>query len=274
MKRQLSFGDYVKAAFHVTIPVPGIGGLPVNYLYIGIAVGAAIAYWPFALFGIAGEVGYLMFAASHPRFQAAMRARILQQGKKQEEEGLDGLVQSLRHYRYEYDDFCERCDNSLRIGHDTFTASGGQGMLQSYENNIQQFKIIFARMLRMKEILEDNVDARAEASIQCQIEALEQKIADPNEPEVTRDSHQHTLDILRQRLETQIEIRQQLSHVTAEIERLKQEILLVKERVVASSSSPTALADKITVTAEVVQQHSDWIQNQGQFLQNIEINQG
>ena len=33
----LSYWDYVKAAFNVRLPIPGLGGLPVNWLALGVA---------------------------------------------------------------------------------------------------------------------------------------------------------------------------------------------------------------------------------------------
>ena len=53
--REPNFGDYLKAAFHFSIPVPGLGGLPLNYLFLGLTAGATIAYWPFLLFGSAAK---------------------------------------------------------------------------------------------------------------------------------------------------------------------------------------------------------------------------
>ena len=272
MKQNLSFGDYLKAAFHITVPVPGIGGLPMNYLYLCLAVGATIAYWPFAFFGVAGEMMYLMFASSNPRFQAIVRARMNQLGKREAEETLEEIVGQLRRYDGNYYNFRDKCDACLKIGHDTFAANG-EVVAESYRTNIQQFKMIMARMLRMREILEANVDPLAEENIRQDIADIEAKIADPKEPETTRDSQRNTLEILQRRLAMQTQIRDQLSHVSAEIDRLNQEILLVRDQTIANSSSASGLASKITVTAEIVQQHSDWIHDQGQFLQQIEVNQ-
>ena len=272
IKHDPSFGDYIRAAFHITVPVPGIGGLPVNYLYLCLATGATIAYWPFALFGVAGEMMYLMIASSNPRFQAAIRARMNQLDKRADEETLDEISGQLQRYGRDYCVFRDKCDACLKIGHDTF-ASNGETVAESYQTNIQQFKMIMARMLRMKEVLEGNIDPRAEDGILDAIADIEEKIADPKEPETTRDSQKNTLEILQRRLAMQTQIRDQLSHVSAEVDRLNQEILLVRDQTIANSSSANGLASKITVTAEIVQQHSDWIRDQGQFLQEIGVNQ-
>lgn len=272
MNQEPTFGDYLKAAFHFTIPVPGVGGIPVNYLFIGLAIGTAIAYWPFLMFGVAGEILYLMVASSHPRFQRAIRARLLQMGKKAAEETLEEIVGQLQTYRRSYYDFCQKCDAALKIGHDTFAANG-KTIADSYHDNIQQFKMIMARMLRMREVLEANIDPEAEAKIRQDIADIESKIADSKQPDATRDSQKSTLEILNRRLAMQTQIGDQLSHVTAEVDRLNQEILLVRDQTIANSSSASGLSDRITVTAEIVQQHADWISDQRQFLQQIEVNQ-
>lgn len=272
MNREPTFADYLKAAFHFVIPVPGIGGIPANYLFIGLAIGAAIAYWPFLLFGVAGEILYLMVASSHPRFQRAIRARLLQLDKKAAEETLEEIVDQLRRYNHIYCDFYQKCDAALKIGHDTLAANGAT-IVESYHDNIQQFKMIMARMLRMREVLEANIDPQAENNIRRDIAAIEAKIADSKQPDATRESQKSTLDILHRRLAMQAQIDDQLSHVTAEVDRLNQEILLVIDQTIANSSSASGLSDRITVSAEIVKQHADWISNQRQFLQQIEVNQ-
>ena len=271
MNHEPTFTDYVKAAFHFTVPVSGIGGLPLNYLFIGISLGFTIAYWPFLMFCSAVEFLYLMVLASHPRFQRAVRSRVLQLGKMETESTLDDLVKTLPDpARMEYQNFCRCCDESMRMGKIAFGPSG-ESLMNSYDDNIRKFRMIFAKMLRMREILERNSRPGDEDIIRKRIEELESCMADADVPDVTRESERNTLQILNQRLEIQTKIREQLSHITAEIARLKEELLLVRDQVLINSSSPTALGDKVTETASVVQQHSDWLRDQGQFLQQIEM---
>ena len=273
MRRELTFIDYLKAAFHCILPVRGIGGLPLNYLFLALTVGFTIAYWPLALFCSAIEITYLMMFASHPRFQAIVRAKILQAGKREAEENLADVYRSLRRdSQVEYDVFCQRCTNSLKVGRASFGKSSGS-ILDGYEQNIRQLQVIFARMLRMRDNLQDNSDPYAAEAIGKRISEIQKRIDDEETPEVTKGSERNTLEILQKRLDIQSKIQEQVSHVTAEIERMNEELLLVRDQVIIDNSSPAALADKVTVTSGVIEQHSRWLRDQGQLLEQLEVQQ-
>ena len=49
--REPTFGDYLKAAFNVRVRVPGLGGVPINWLYLTAIAGLSFAAWPMLLVG-------------------------------------------------------------------------------------------------------------------------------------------------------------------------------------------------------------------------------
>jgi hypothetical protein len=90
---------YLKAAFLLSPPVPGLGELPVNLLgVIGIGV-LGVAFPPAWLLGLGCETLYLFGLASNPRFQKYVDAKAAKltrtEGAQQAKSAVDRLLGSL-----------------------------------------------------------------------------------------------------------------------------------------------------------------------------------
>src|SRR5260370_35229295 len=69
--------DYLKAAFWIAVPIPGLGRLPVNVLLVAGCAILGFANPGFWLLGAGAEAALLAVLATNPRFQRAVDARRL-----------------------------------------------------------------------------------------------------------------------------------------------------------------------------------------------------
>lgn len=256
--------DYVKAAFHLKVPVPVLGGLPVNYCYLGLATGASIAFWPASLFGAAGELAYLYALSSSVRFQQVVRARTNQRQQRTQDQSVEDVVASLKRHATTYAQFSSECDEIVKIAHDIL-GEAGTDLLNTYDTNLRELKAMYARLVRMLEVVEDHYDPNEAEDIQGQITQVQASIADTKAAEATRQSDQKTLEILQKRLAMHGEIEQHISLIRAEIRQLNEQVKLLSDQVLVSRS-PAVFAENVEVAAGVIEQHSEWLRSHGDLL--------
>lgn len=256
--------DYVKAAFHLKVQVPVIGGLPVNYCYLALAAGASAAFWPAALFGAAGELAYLHAMSSSVRFQQIVRSKMTQRVQHTQDQSVEDVVASLKRHAADYNQFSAECDEIVKIAHDILGAAGAD-LLNTYETNLRELKAMYARLVRMLEVVEDHYNPNEAKDIQAQITQVQAAIADTTTPDATRQSDQKTLEILQKRLTMHGEIEQHISLIRAEIRQLNEQVKLLSDQVLVSRS-PQVFAENVEVAAGVIEQHSEWLRSHGDLL--------
>jgi hypothetical protein len=256
--------DYVKAAFHLKVHVPVVGGLPVNYCYLALATGASVAFWPAALFGAAGELAYLHALSSSVRFQQIVRSKMTQRVQRTHDQSVEDVVASLKRHARDYAEFSGECDEIVKIAHDIL-GSAGADLLNTYDTNLRELKAMYARLVRMLEVVEDHYDPDEAKAIQGQITQVQASVADAKTPDATRQSDQKTLEILQKRLAMHGEIEQHISLIRAEIRQLSEQVKLLSDQVLVSRS-PQVFAENVEVASGVIEQHSEWLRSHGDLL--------
>ena len=264
LETEPSLWDYVKAAFHLKVPVPGIGGLPVNYCYLALAAGASVAFWPAALFGAAAELAYLHTLSSSVRFQQAVRSRMTQREQHTQDQSVEDVVASLKRHATTYAQFCGECDEIVKIAHDILGPAGAD-LLNTYETNLRELKSMYARLVRMLEVVEDHYDPNEAKDIQAQITQVQASVADAKTAEATRQSDQKTLEILQKRLAMHGEIEQHISLIRAEIRQLNEQVKLLSDQVLVSRN-PQVFAETVEIATGVIELHSEWLRSHGDLL--------
>lgn len=270
-RREPSFFDYVGAAFNYKVPTPGLGGIPVNYLYLALGAGLSVAAWPLSMFFAAGELAYLFGLASNPRFQKAIKARLKYAAGQDNEETIHDESRRLSYYGGDFREFGTRCENIITIARQVLGPNASD-MLATYETNLRQLRSMYVRLLRMREAMEAHFDETADERIQEQIDDIHLKIEDPNQPAVTRASEQRTLEILEKRLETHRQIRDQLLAIKAQATEMDTRLDLIHDQVLLSRS-PEALSANVQVASDVMEQQSDWLRQHGELFEQMQVMQ-
>ncbi len=238
----LSYWDYVKAAFHRQIPVPLLGGMPANKMALaGFAV-LGLANPGFWFLGAAAELAYLGFLSSSARFQRLAHPS-----------------------RERYRALVDECRQILGLA----TTAGDSEVLQGWRTgNLNELLWLFMRLLTSREQIlgtQARVDRdgleEAIAGLRTRVEG-----AEPDSP--LARSLQATLSIQEKRLENLHTATANLAVVEAELERIEQQVRLLREESAVSggpemlSARLDAVSSTLTETSRWMDQHADLFQAQ------------
>jgi len=263
-----TFGDYVKEAFNIRVHVPGLGGLPVNWLYlVGVGI-AGVALPPLWLAGAAGEIALLAGLSSSRRFQTAARARLKARHGAEDETALDTLVTTLSQgSRAKHDEFEAKCDEILsiaqRLGH------ADSDMLETYSVHLAELRKVYARMLMLLQLLFRYTADWERNDPAPKIEAIEKELAGDDVPDSVRKSREATLEILRRRLESRKQISARAHVIQSELARLEQQIALIRDEALLTRD-PAVLSESMDAAAGVLEEHTVWLQENEALLEGLD----
>ena len=79
---ELTYWDFVREAFNARPPIPGLGGVPLNWMALAGFGTLGLLNPGFWLIGAGLEVGFLFLLAQNPRFRNYVRGRRIQAAKQ------------------------------------------------------------------------------------------------------------------------------------------------------------------------------------------------
>lgn len=271
-KNQLGFGDYLKEAFHRRPRVPGLGALPLNYLFLGAAGVLGLANPGFWLLGIALELSYLFGKSTSARFQKLVQGERLLAAKRSWEEQVQDAVDRLApSSRERYQRLLTQCQRILGISQ-TLDSGGLDSLRQMRTGGLNQMLWIFLRMLSTREILAENLARVAPEALEEEIARLEERLAGLR-PDEAADSPisalerslRGTLDIQRKRLENLERSRQSLAVVDAELERIEQQVVLIREES-ATGDKAEVLSHRLDTVTDALGETNRWLEQNARIF--------
>jgi hypothetical protein len=262
------FSDYLKAAFNVRVKVPGLGGLPVNWLYLAAMAGLSIPLWPMALVGAAGEIALLASLSTNGRFQQAVRAQLLAQRGDHSEATVAALVAQLTPSgRSRYEAFAAKCGDVLQIARRL--GQGSDSALGTYTTHLLELRDVYARMLVFAELLASYSRDWEKSDPLPEMAAIGKEIADGKLPEAVLASRKGTLEILKKRAQSRVEVSERASVLHSEIERLEQQVALLRDQALLTRD-PGIFSQSMDTAAGVLEEHNAWLKENETFLQSLD----
>jgi hypothetical protein len=258
------FLTYVGAAFNAR-PL----GMPIPPNWLGLAAVGILGFVNpgFWLIGAGLELGYLLTLTSSRRFRATVDARYLKAASGSWEAKRAALIDRLpQAERRRQEALEERCRSVLAHGHD-----GEQPALDNAQaESLAQLAWVHLRLLLSRSRL-DRVVAEAEppAELAKRIHDLRQRIADPTTSEGLKSSLTSQLDILTSRQASHAGVREQLMLIDAELERLRQQVELVREQTALSADAGGA-SRTIDALGATLGETTRWMADQRQVLGEVE----
>lgn len=258
------FLTYLGAAFNAR-PL----GMPIPPNWVGLAaVGLLGLLNPgFWLIGAGVELGYLLLLTSNARFRRTVDARHLQQASGTWEEKRNALIERLPAVeRKRQETLEERCRIVLAHGQD-----GENPELDGQQaESLAQLAWVHLRLLLSRTRL-DRVVSEAEppAEVAKRIRDLQKRIADPTTSEGLKNSLTSQLEILTSRQASHTSVRDQLALIDAELERLRQQVELVREQT-ALSTDASGASRTIDALGATLGETTRWLSDQRQVLGEVE----
>ena len=261
------FLTYLGAAFNAR-PL----GMPIPPNWLGLAAAGllGLASPGFWLIGAGIELGYLLLLTSNARFRLTVEAQHLESANDGWEARRAALIARLpAEERKRQETLEQRCRAVLTqsTGDD---ADGATPLAGQQAESLAQLAWVHLRLLLSRQRLGQVVEqAEAPAEMARRSGELEQRLADPATSEGLRASLASQLEILTSRRASHTSARDQLALIDAELERLRQQVELVREQAALSTDSSGA-SRAIDALGATLGETSRWLSDQRQVLGEVE----
>lgn len=274
MPARYSFVDYLKLAFRRKVPLPGLGPMPLNQMAVGVFAVLGIANPGFWFLGAALEFGYLFSVASSPRFQKLVQGEDLLAEQQAWDEKIEQAVAQLEpEGRERYRRLLAQCRRILGIS-ETLADDSLGNFRDLRARNLNQLLGIFLRLLTSRQVIADNVEHLDRKQLKSEIAQLEARLArDGGGDEALARSLQGTLGIQRKRLENLDRATSSLQVIAAELERIEQQVELMREEA-AVGGKPELLSDRLDAVTTHMSETSRWMDEQAQLFGNLGVEDG
>jgi len=261
----LTYVDYVRAAWRYRPRVGWLGNMPVNKMALAVFVLLGAVNPGFWLLGAAAELLYLGFLPSSERFQKLVQGeRLLQR-----QVGWEGKVQQVAlslspDSQGRYRRLLGQCGMILGISEKT--AQESLGNLQDMRaGGLNQLLWLFLRLLSSRELIIANLAQVDRATLEADVGRLRERLAlTPADSPLAR-SLQATLDIQSKRLENLNRARASLDVIDAELERIEQQVRLIREEI-AVGGGPDRLSARLDAVTSTMDETTRWMDQNAELL--------
>ena len=250
------FFDYVAAAFNAR-PL----GMFVAPTWVGLGAFGLLGilnpgFW---VLGAGLELGYLMLLATNPRFQRLVAARPLSQSSAAWNQRIQKLLARLEPAdRGLYDALAERCRSIIDL--QLTSGSSEPAGLEAQADSLGRLSWMYLRLLVARHTIRHVIGSSGGGDLQRKIAALE-KQQQGNVSDELRRSLSGQIESLNQRLQQRADSERQLAFIDAELERISQQIELIREQA-ALSTDPELLSRRIDEIAGTLGATGQWIRDQ------------
>jgi len=261
------FWDYLKAAFHAR---PMGMFIPPNWVGL-VAFGMLGFVNPgFWLLGAGLELGYLYSLINSKRFRRVVDGRFASEKEQTGRVQLGELLSRLgSEEREAYGAMVKRCHGIL--GQQSRGGKSPAGIAAQGEG-FNRLLWVYVRLLLTRQALRRLTEEGGKAEeerIAGRRKELDERLKQEGTPENLRQSLQGQLEILEQRLSKRREARDKLRFVEAEMQRLKEQVELLREQTLVSTS-PETVSNRIDQITATLTGTTEWMGEQQRVLGQFE----
>jgi len=263
---RLSYWDYVKAAFWKPVRSRVLGAMPLTQMLLasfGIAGFINPGFW---LLGMAGVVAFVGGRSASERFQKLVEGERLLARSGTAEEKLKAAYERLQPAsQSRYRALVVVCREVLGLGGGT--SEGGLGDFRA--GNLNQMLWLFLRLLASREAITDTLARIDRRQLEAGLESLKSRVAATTDPEgALARSLRATLEIQEKRLANLDTATNSLAVLDAELERIEQQVRLVREES-AVSRSPEALSARLDAVSSTLSETSRWMDQHADLMTDL-----
>lgn len=261
----LSYWDYVRAAWRFRPRLGWLGQMPVNKMALAAFALLGVVNPGFWLLGLAGEIAYLGFLSSNASFQKLVQGEQL----LQRQVGWEGRVQQVAaalspDSQARYRRLLGQC--GLILGMSEKAAQESLGSLQDLRaGGLNQLLWLFLRLLSSRELIIANLAQVDRATLEADVARIRDRLALTQAESPLARSLQATLDIQSKRLENLNRARTSLDVIDAELERVEQQVRLIREEI-AVGGGPDQLSARLDAVTSTMAETTRWMDQNAELL--------
>jgi len=262
----LSYWDYVKAAFWKPVRSRVLGAMPLTQMLLA-ACGLAGFFNPgFWLLGLAAVVAVVGSRSSSARFQKLIEAERLAARAEGAEDRMQKAYERLQPAsQSRYRALVMQCREILGMG-------GGidEGKVSDFRaGNLNQLLWLFLRLLASREAIQDTLARVDRRQLEAGSENLKTRLSAVSDAEgALARSLKATLEIQEKRLANLDTATNNLAVIDAELERIEQQVRLVREES-AVSGSPEALSARLDSVSSTLSETSRWMDQHAELFSEM-----
>lgn len=264
------FFGYLKAAFRYSPRIPGLGRMPLNPLGLaGFGVLGLITpgFW---FLGAALEVGYLALLSSNPRFQATVRGERLLEAKVSYQERVKTALSLLSpDSQQRYRRLLAQCQEMLGIS-ERMDEYDVQQVRSRRTGSLNQLLWIYLRLLSSHDLLEDSTSRVKRDDLEREIARLEKRVSEAEPGSALAHSLQGTLEIQRKRQSNLENAKGSLAVVRADLERIEQQVVLLREESVVSGKAEL-LSSRFDQVANMLSDTNRWMEQNAEIFGQLGV---
>ena len=253
------FFNYLAAAFNAR-PL-GMFVAP-NWIGLGAFGLLGILNPGFWVLGAGLEIGYLLLLSTNPRFQRLIAAQPLNESSREWNQRIQGLLARLDNAdRNLYNTLADRCRSIIDL--QLHSGSSDPEGLETQADSLGRLTWMYLRLLVARNTIRQVIGAGSDgaAELHKKIASLERQQKAPGVSDEVRRSLAGQLEILNQRVRQRGDAEQQLAFIDAELERIAQQVELIREQA-ALSTDPELLSRRIDEIAGTLGSTGQWIREQ------------
>lgn len=261
-----SYWDYVKAAFWKPVRSRIFGALPLTHMILA-GCGLLGFFNPgFWLLGAAGLVALIGGRSASARFQKLVDAERIAAKAEGAEERMQKAYERLQPAsQTRYRALVMTCREILGLG-------GGIDERQVTDfraGNLNQMLWLFLRLLSSREAIQDTLARVDRRQLEAGIESLKKRLEGVADPEgALARSLKATLEIQEKRLANLETATNNLAVIDAELDRIEQQVRLVREES-AISGSPDALSSRLDSVSATLSETSRWMDQHAELFTDM-----
>lgn len=264
MASKPGFFDYVSAAFNAR---PLGMFVPPNWIGLAAVGLLGIVNPGFWVLGAGLELGYLLAVSTNGRFQRFIDAKqsLGAQTQSMARKG-DLLSQLSPADKQRFAEFEQRAQSILALQRQT-SATTLAG-LDEQNAGLSRLSWMYLRLLSARRVIEhvlEDADVVDRHDLESKRATLQTQARDEAIDADIRRSLASQIEILSQRIERREEAERKLGFLDAEVERLEQQVELIREQA-ALSTDPSQLSRRIDEIAASLGTTSQWIRDQQQVF--------
>lgn len=270
---ELTYWDFVKEAFNARPEIPGLGGLPLNWMGLAAFGTLGILNPGFWLIGAGAELAFLTAMAQSPRFRNYVRGRRIQHAKQQRAARWRERQQHIREQlsepsRQRFRQFVERIEAAKAArGEDELSGMVGDVA----DDGLHKLRWIYLKLLASGETLQNQIDPETRQELQAELDEYVRKVEalEPDADSRIRRSLESTVEILRQRLTNLGNAQNNLEFIDSELRRIEHQAELIIEEA-ALATDPDALTSRIDAVTATFNETQEWMRLHKELLADID----
>ena len=141
-------------------------------------------------------------------------------------------------------------------------------LVSSRQDSLNQMAVLFLKLLRTKQLIEDSLGKSNPTQIRDQIAKFEGQLKYSNVSSAMERSIKSNLEIFQKRLQNFDSIRKNADLVELELQRVENQVTFFREEL-AVDTSPEFITERLNSINDSLMETQNWVNKNGEFLRRL-----